>query len=173
VPSYGRITTPNAEYGRRAHKRSLGIDIEGPFFRVDLDKTMAENAGAFVAELAKVGEREAKRRVAGAPRRTAGPSYSGRFIVGRTQALNGKRWAMTAVISAYGGINDAGLSKPEAIRVQASLAGRHNPIAKWNGAFYNIGTTPGHEGTSKVFARTAASLRRLVKKLDITKGLGG
>jgi hypothetical protein len=154
-------------------RQPLGIKVEGPFFTADIGKTLAENAGDFTAKLAAHGEAEAKRRTWGAPRKTAGPSLSASFIRGRTRALpsrGGRAWAMTTVISATGGIEEQHASKATAIRVQATLAGRHNPIDRDG---HNIGTTPGHEGTAGVFRRTAASLRRLVKNLDLTKGLGG
>jgi hypothetical protein len=151
-------------------RQPLGIKVEGPFFTADIGKTLAENAHDFTAKLAAHGEAEAKRRTWGAPRKTAGPSFSATFIRGRTRALpsrGGRAWAMTTVISATGGIEER---PAHAIRVQATLAGRHNPIDRDG---HDIGTTPGHEGTAGVFRRTAASLRRLVKNLDLTKGLGG
>lgn len=151
---------------RAAHRRSLGIELEGPFFTADLTKTMQANAHALVVRMAQVGEAEARSRAYGAPRKAAGPSYSAGFIRGRTDALGGRRWATTAVISA----DTTSLDQAGARRVQAILSGRHNRIDRDG---FDIGTTPGHEGTAKVFSGTVRTLRGLVKELDLTKGLGG
>ncbi len=151
-----------------ARRPLLALEYEGPFFENDPRKTLRQNIRALMDRVAEIGEKEVRRRVAMAPRSTAGPSYSARFVTGRTRSLAGRRWATTAVVSAYGGINDAGLPKREAIRVQASLAGRH--VATTSGG-RNIGTTRGHEGTARVFARTATGLRRAMREVDLTKGL--
>lgn len=145
-------------------RRVKQVEFDGPFFTADLTKTARENVGHFLDLAAAYGEAEAKRRVWGAPRRTAGPSYSGSFIRGRVRARSGRRWLATAVVSA----DVSSLGKAGAMRVQAALAGRHNPIDKDG---FNIGTTKGHEGTAKVFSGTASALRRIVKELDLTKGL--
>lgn len=150
---------------RRGSSRVSGIALEGPFFEVDLAQTMQANAHRFVERVAQVGEAEARARAAAAPRRTAGPSYSAGMIRGRTVALSGRRWAVTAVISA----DTTGLDQPTARRVQAVLAGRHNRIDS-NGD--DIGTTRGHEGTAKVFSGTTRSLRRFIKDIDLTQGMG-
>lgn len=158
-------TSRSARAAQMRHRMSLGIALEGPFFTADLGKTLVANAHDLVARMAQIGEAEARARVAGAPRRTAGPSYSGSRIRGRTAALGGHRWSVTAVISA----DTTGLSRAQAVRVQAALAGRHNPVDRDG---FRIGTTPGHEGTAKVFSGTARVLRGLARELDLTKGLG-
>lgn len=150
---------------RRGSRSVSGIELEGPFFRADLSKAVGANVLAFTQRVAQVGEAEARARAYGAPRKTAGPSYSAGFIRGRTVALGGRRWKTTAVISA----DTTGLSQRDARRVQAVLAGRHNPITSDG---QNQGTTPGHEGTAKVFSGTAGVIRRLIADIDLTKGLG-
>lgn len=150
---------------RRGSPRISGIALEGPFFEGDPAVALFENAHRFVRRVAEVGEAEARSRAAQAPRKSAGPTYSGGFIRGRTVSLGGRRWSTTAVVSA----DVSGLDQARARRVQATLAGRHNRIDRDG---FDIGTTPGHEGTAKVFSGTARSLRRFIKDIDLTKGLG-
>lgn len=140
------------------------IQYSGPFFERDPAETFGRNARRLMDRVAQVGQDEVRRRVASAPRRLAGPSYSGQYIVGRTRSLGGKRWQATAVISAAAGISAAGLDASHARRVQATLAGRHDGITKRGsrpGRY--IGTTRGHEGNARVFARTLTGLRRVAK----------
>jgi hypothetical protein len=151
---------------RRGSPRISGIQLEGPFFEVDVTRTVYENAHQLALRMAEVGQAEARMRAYAAPRRTAGPSFSAGLIRGRAVALGGRRWAVSAVISA----DTTGLDQARAIRVQAALAGRHNPIDRDGN---NIGTTRGHEGTARVFSGTARSLNRLARDLDLTKGMGG
>ena len=150
---------------RRGSPRISGIALEGPFFEADLTATLLDNAHAFVKRIAEVGEAEARSRAAQAPRKFAGPTYAGGFIRGRTVSLGGRRWSTTAVISA----DTSGVDQARARRIQATLAGRHNRIDRDGN---DIGKTAGHEGTAKVFSGTARSLRRFIKDIDLSKGLG-
>ncbi len=172
-----RVIDPGGAAARARHGRSLGILIEGDLFKRDVNGVVNANLKEVVSAVAAYGEAEAKRRVYGAPRKTPGPSFSGSHIRGRSIALGGKTWIATAVVSA----DTSDLNAKEAVRVQAALAGRHNPIASQRRsilgaityrAVRNIGTTPGHEGTAKVFSGTASYLRNFIKNLDLTKGLG-
>lgn len=142
------------------------IQFDGAFFAKDVRKTFRQNARALMDRVAEVGETEVKRRIAAAPRRSPGPSYSGGYVRGRRKSLSGKPWSLTAVISA----DTTGLSRRDAIRVQAALAGRRKDVGS-NGR--RIGTMPGHEGNAKVFARTKTGLGRLTRETiaDLTKGL--
>lgn len=149
---------------RRASPRASGIILEGPFFEVDPGRTIRQNARALMQRMATVGAAEASRRAASDRRKSPGPSYSASRIRGRVTSLEGKRWAVSMVISA----DTNGLTAGEAVRVQAALAGRHNPTTRTG---RNIGTTKGHEGTARVFSGTAAGLKTLVAGVDLTKGL--
>lgn len=137
-----------------ARRSVFAIEYDGPFFERDPTKTFRKNVRRLMERMATVGEAEVKRRIAQAPRRTAGPSYSGRFIRGRVKSLAGRPWATTMVVSA----DVSSLDGPGARRVQAALAGRRNSVGR-DGR--NRGTTRGHEGTAKVYSRTATGLRRL------------
>lgn len=178
----GRIAPPRYEY-RAGEVRLLtsrkgtktGLQFDGPFFVRDPVKTYRQNLRLYMERIAQIGEAEVRRRVAGAPRRSPGPSYSGQYIRGRVRPIKGgPQWATTAVVSAAGGIAEAKLDRAHAIRVQASLAGRKLAItepftvpASGTRRGYtrrgSLGTTPGHEGTARVFARTKSGLRRAVK----------
>lgn len=152
-----------------------GLQFTGPFFARDPVKTYRQNLRLYMDRIAQIGEAEVKRRVAAAPRRTGGPSYSGQFIQGRTRAIKGgPHWATTAVVSAAGGIAAARLDSRQAIRVQATLAGRKMattgpitvpPSGGRRGYTRSgvLGTTRGHEGTAHVFARTRSGLRAAMK----------
>jgi hypothetical protein len=162
---------------RRGERTDFGIFFDGPFFTADPALTFRKNLRGYMLELAKVGELEVKRRVANAPRRSPGPSFSGRYIQGRNTSRKGKPWVGTTVVSP----NTTGLDGFKARRVMATLAGRHNPrterrfvtgpTATPPGTY--IGTTPGHEGNAKVFKATQAALRRWMRKNKdlLTKGI--
>jgi hypothetical protein len=145
-------------------RQRLGITVEGPFFQKDPKATVGKNAHDFMQKIAKAGETDARTRAASAPRQSKSAPYSAPRITGRVQSLTGKRWVVTAVISA----NTSGLSREQAQRVLAALSGRHTGKAK---SGRNLGTTPGLEGLAKVFSGTAADLRRLMGEVDLTKGL--
>lgn len=159
-------------------RRPLGVEIDGPFFTADLAKTVDANVHDLLTEMAKAGEAMAQGLAAGAPRKTAGPSWSASLIRGRVVSLRSKQWHTTAVVS----VDTTGLSKEQAVSAQARMAGRRKAIGTrresrlgglvYRETSYALGTMPGHEGTAGVFSKTAAGLRRLVKKLDLTKGLG-
>lgn len=83
-----RRAAPTATDGRAR------IDLSGPFFQPDADKRFRENVRGMLGALAEEGDRVVTAR---APRKT-GALASG--IVGRTQAVSGRRWALTAVVSA-------------------------------------------------------------------------
>lgn len=171
----GGLTTVTSELTSSRKGTATGLRFSGPFFQRDPRASFQANRLLFMERMAEIGEAEVRRRIAGAPRRTPGPSYSGMFIRGRVKAADsGKRWRATAVISAYGGIVEAGLSKADAIQVQAALAGRKKATtraiavraANGHRAYIrtgNLGTTKGHEGTAHVFARTRAGLRMAMK----------
>ena len=120
---------------------TLGITLEGPFFERDPRKTFRANIRTFMARVAEVAEAETRRRMAAGAREGA---HTAPFIVGRTHALGGKKWAVTARVS----VSTVGQSRPEAIRRQAIAAGRHNPTTR---AGRNVGTTRGGEGRTHAF----------------------
>lgn len=158
-------------------RSGYAIELEGPFFERDPRRTFRANARRLMERAAQVGEAEVKRRIAGSPRRTAGPSFSARFIRGRIKSLSGKPWQVTMVVSA----DTTPLDGPGARRVQAALSGRRTSVTRrsFGGRAptpigTNVGTAPGHEDKAQVFRRTAVGLRRLMRAAgkDLLEGLG-
>ena len=139
---------------------SLTIDLEGPFFRADVKKTVRQNIRDAMDEVAKAGEREVKARLTAGGREGF---HTIPFVRGRTVSVRppGRRWATHARIS----VMTDGMERAEAIRTLAIAAGRHNP--------FPYGTTKGAEGRTHAFARTKAMLRQLIVRAagDLAKGL--
>lgn len=118
------------------------VSMTGPFFRGDPVKTFRQNIRDLMVELTEASERDVKERMR--PANVTG--YTSSRVVGRTRAISGKPWAVTAVVSA----NTAGLNRRQAIRVKAAasvIESRRHP-----------------------FRRAATGTRRHIKT-DLAKGL--
>lgn len=135
-------------------KLATAIDLSGPFFKADPERTWRGNVRKFMAEVAELGEADVKAQLRqGEPRRRPmrgiTPSRLSGHVVGRTRSLGGKPWNVTAVVS----INNSGLTQKQGITLMAA------------------GSVV--EGRSKVFKRTTSRLRR-ARKLngaELMKGL--
>ena len=126
-----------------------GATFSGPFFERDPRKTFRQNARDLMDAIASEGQNLARAAATG----PEGDAVRDR-IIGRTHALRGRRWALTAVVS----VSTAGLSQGEARRLMAIAAGRHRAITAGG---RNIGTTEGLEGRTHTFRRTSSRLRRM------------
>ena len=139
-------------------RRSVTTKIEfiGPFFARDPAKTFHENVKDFMDRVAALGEAEAQSRyhINQGARQPVGhgvlPARVSAHVVGRTQSLSGKRWAVTAVVGVR---PSAGASKEEAIATMAAAS--------------RI------EGREHVMRRTTTGLKRIRAQLlgDLLKGL--
>lgn len=140
-----------------ARRTSAAIEYDGPFFQGDPRKTFRQNIRMLMDRIAQVGEADVKARLERG--RSGGDSGSAiRYVRGRTTSLAGRRWAVSAVISA----DTSRLNRAGAIAVQAKLSGRREG---------SHGTTRGLRGRT-AFAATARGLRRIVKDADLMKGIG-
>ena len=139
---------------------TTGVTLEGPFFRRDPGKTLRGNVRDLMDALAEQGDRDVEQGLAGHV--TPHPWYS----VGRTSSLSGKRWGTWARISPV----TKGLSKADAIRAMAILAGRHDGVGS-DGR--DRGTTRGIEPQFHPFRKAKSNVYRARALLtaDLTKGL--
>lgn len=126
-----------------------GVTFSGPFFARDPRKTFRENARDLMDAIASDGQRIARELATG----PEGDAVRGR-VIGRSHALTGRRWALTAVVS----VSTAGLDRRQAIRLRAIAAGRHDPVTAGG---RRIGTTQGLEGRAHTFRRSAGRMRRM------------
>jgi hypothetical protein len=147
----------------RARRTSAAITYDGPFFSPDREKTYRQNIRLLMDRVAEVGEADVRARLAVARRGNDSGSAIA-YVRGRTSSLTGRRWAVSAVISA----DTSSLDRAGAIAVQAKLSGRRVAVGR-DGR--NIGTTRGMDGR-RAFAGTARGLRRVLKDADLMKGIG-
>lgn len=138
------------------------IDLSGPLFRVDPEKTVNQNIYDMLRGVAEEGERAAKAQLAPESQRVA------RATVGRVASVQGKRWHMHAVVSVSPDATH--LDAQRAVQVMAIAAGRHQAITS---SGRNIGTTLGIEPRKHIFRRLASQLRgsRAILSANLTKGL--
>lgn len=131
---------------RRATPRNTtSIKFDGPFFTGDPAKTFRTNIRAFMDTVAAEGEADVKAQMAvgtgsRAPIRALPAQRVSDHVRGRTKALDGKRWAVTAVVS----VNNSGFSAREGISLMAAAS----RVESQTGAF----------------RRTASRLRRVAKQ---------
>lgn len=131
------------------------IELDGPFFRKDVRRTISANIREFMERVAAEGEAEARAQLrAGeggrAPLRAfANGSRVSAHVIGRVQARGGKQWWRTAVIS----VNNSGLNPAQGISLMAGAASIERRV--------------------HVFRRLASRLRSSVRMLraNLTKGL--
>lgn len=95
------------------------VDFTGPFFTRDPKRTIRQNIRDMLDRLAAEMESD----VQGQMENRAGsmPGWTGwtrDHVVGRTESLGGKRWGLTAVVSA----NTNHMDRDEAIRTKAAAA---------------------------------------------------
>jgi hypothetical protein len=116
------------------------IKMDGPFFRKDPAKTFRQNVRVMMDAVAAEGEADVKAQLAqGAGSRAPISAIGDRVAdhaVGRTSAISGKRWAVTAVVS----VNNAGWSRAQGISLMAAASRV--------------------EGTTHAFRRTTGRLKR-------------
>lgn len=141
------------------------VNLSGPFFERDPAGRLKANFADMMAVVAAEMERDVAAQISA--RRGSMPGWSGfalSRVVGRTKALDGKPWALTAVVS----LNYQGLSAADARRLMAEGAGRHTPRS-----IRPNGTTLGIEQRWHPFRRTARSTRAAIKAqtVNLTKGL--
>jgi hypothetical protein len=138
------------------------IDLSGPLFQRDPEKTINDNIRDMLRGVADEGERVAKAQLQPESQRVA------RATVGRVAAISGKPWHMNAVVSVSPDATH--LDAQHAIQVMAIAAGRHKPITS---AGRNIGTTQGIEPRKHIFRRLAYELRsaRAILAANLTKGI--
>lgn len=99
------------------------IKMDGPFFRKDPAKTFRQNVRAMMDAIAEEGEKDVRAQLeAGnarrAPIRRLGESHTSDHTFGRTTSLSGRRWAVTAVVSAH----RPGLTRAESISLRAAAS---------------------------------------------------
>lgn len=129
---------------------SFKIEFRGGFFERDPRKTFRQNVMDMMDGVAREGEdtvRKAIQARAGSMPRSKG--WTAAHVKGRTRSLSGRKWQVTAVISA----NTAGMSRRDAMRTKAAAASverRFHP-----------------------FRRAAAAMRRsrAVMSANLTKGI--
>jgi hypothetical protein len=109
------------------------IKMDGPFFTKDPAKTFRQNVRVMMDAIAAEGEADVRAQLrAGQAQRAVVTGTGGRVAddaVGRTTSVSGKRWAVTAVVSA----NRAGLPRAQAISLRAAasvIEGRLHPFRK-------------------------------------------
>jgi hypothetical protein len=99
------------------------IKMGGPFFRKDPAKTFRQNVRVMMDAIAAEGEKDVKAQLeAGNARRLPiarlGDAHVSDHVVGRTKSLTGRRWAVTALVSA----NRPGLSRAQSISLRAAAS---------------------------------------------------
>lgn len=142
------------------------VELDGAVFTPRGRQTFRQNVRAMLADIAFSGETEARALVA-SHRRTGALEES---IHGRVQSLNGRRWALTAVVSSqlnrtrgrasYAGYIETGVRRREK-RTTVGKDGRERTR--------NVGIRQGRFRGVQMFRQTARGLRAGVP--DLTKGL--
>lgn len=95
------------------------VELDGNFFHKDPAKTLYRNIRDLMDQLAEWGEGDVRSQIETHHRGM--PNWTGwtlDHVKGRTSSLGGKRWAVSAVVSA----NTAGMSAKDAIRTKAAAA---------------------------------------------------
>ena len=103
------------------------VSHSGPAFERDPARTFRQNVRDMMDEIAEWGEADVQRRIAAIGPLGIRTGRTRSRYVGRTHALIGKRWAVTAVVSP----STEGLGRSEAIGVMAAasaIEGRHRVI---------------------------------------------
>jgi hypothetical protein len=98
---------------------TVGVDFTGPFFTRDPKLTVRGNIRKMLDALSAEMERDVKNQME--TRAASMPGWTGwsrDHVVGRTHSLGGKRWGLTAVVSA----NTNGMDRTDAIRTKAAAA---------------------------------------------------
>lgn len=135
----------------RKPKHATTIDLSGPFFERDPALTFRRNVRELMDQIAEAGESDVKAQLAqGQSSRYPLGMGLGRVsvhVVGRTQSLAGKRWAVTAVVSP----RTTGLDAKRAIKVMAA--------ASWL------------EESTGAFKRSASRIRKASKLNNLTEGM--
>lgn len=109
------------------------IDMSGPFFQKDVEKTLLENVQKMMEGLAQEGEDAARSNLlvnAGnrAPVRMTGDRVAD-HVIGRTVSLSGRQWLTAAVVQ----VTNKGLDAATSRSVMAAgsvLEGSYHPIRK-------------------------------------------
>lgn len=130
--------------------KQFQITLEGDFFTRDPSKTFGGNVRDMMDAIAAEAGKSVRAQIVS--RAGSMPSYTGwtaATVRGRTRSLTGKRWLVSAVISA----DTSGMSRKDAIRTKAAGASIE---ARWH-----------------PFRKTASAIRRsrAVLSANLTKGL--
>ncbi|MCI0581845.1 MAG: hypothetical protein L0227_02950 [Chloroflexi bacterium] len=128
-------------------RRTVGIEIRGPFFDNGPGATFRENVRKLMAGVASQGERRVRDAIAGIPPAGVRTGDTRRRIRGRVRSLTGKRWQYAVVISP----STAGLSRRDAIGVRAAASAI--------------------EARHHVFRRISRTLAKPAGLTDLLKGL--
>jgi hypothetical protein len=100
-------------------RQTFRVELSGPFFERDPAKTVRGNIRDMLDEVAKLGEAQVRTLIEG--HRGSMPyskGWTAAHVRGRTRSLSGRRWQLSAVISA----DTSGMSKHDAIRTKAAAS---------------------------------------------------
>jgi hypothetical protein len=103
-------------------RSAVSVDIHGPFFRADVEKTLFENIEKMMRGLAEEGAKAARfGLMTGSGSRALVTGTGGRVadrVIGRTRSLSGKRWYAAAVVQ----VDRSGLSGSDATSLMAAAS---------------------------------------------------
>jgi hypothetical protein len=136
------------------------VEFSGPFFQKDPRLTFRQNIRKLMDLVAEWGEGEVRGQMQG-----IGTGRTARAYTGRTHALSGKRWAVTAVVSPL----TQGLSGSEAQSIMAAAHEIEYGHSPGRGRYDPLGRGKGHH----IISRLARTLRRMKDHLqdEMLKGL--
>lgn len=115
--------------------------MDGPFFRTDPALTFRQNVRVMMDAIAAEGEKDVLAQLTAGNTGRAPISLIGGHtsdqVTGRTRALAGKRWAVTAVVSAH----NPGLTRAEAISMRAAASRVESRVHAFRKTKNRIGRT--------------------------------
>ncbi len=116
-----------------ARQASASVDISGPFFKVDVEKTLLQNIQKMMQGLADEGATAARANLeAGSGRRALVRMTQDRVadhVIGRVGSRTGKRWWAAAVVQVDNYGMDAATSR-SLMAAASVLESRGHPIRK-------------------------------------------
>lgn len=105
-----------------ATKIASTIKFDGPFFRQSPAKTFRQNVRVMMDAVAAEGQADVRAQLESGNSSRSPIAVIGGHVsdhaIGRTHALTGKRWAVSAVVS----VNNSGLSRRGGIALMAAAA---------------------------------------------------
>ena len=109
---------------------TLRVRFSGPFFKGDPKKTFRRNIADLMERVAAEGERDVKAQISTARRQMRfSRGRTLRSVRGRVHSLAGRRWEVSAVVSA----DTSGMTRREAIATKAaasSIEERFHPFRR-------------------------------------------